>query len=85
MAYTLNVAVEWIKLLLCFRGRGRGGRQQGSNLDEKTGYPDSSFVVFLALSSKCRDSTSNYGTTASFHILYNSLFPNHPIIRRYTI
>lgn len=34
-------------------------------------------VVFLSLSSKCRD-ISNYATAASFHVLPHSLFTNHP-------
>jgi hypothetical protein len=34
---------------------------------------------------KSQDSTLNYVTTSSFHILSNSLFTNHPIMGRYNL
>jgi hypothetical protein len=54
-----------------------------SNVGPDTGFPDV-FVVFLSFSRKFRDTTSNYATTASFHILSNSSI-YHPFIRRYIV
>jgi hypothetical protein len=43
----------------------------GSDADQVTDYPD-----------RCRESTDDYVTTASFYIPSNSMVTNHPIIRQ---
>jgi hypothetical protein len=64
-----DVMVEWLALLLRIR------EVPGSNLGPETDYPDWGFSWFSSVfPGKCRDSTLNYATTASFHILFNSLF-----------
>jgi hypothetical protein len=44
------------------------------NLNLHTGSLVLCLVVFLSPSGNCYDSTSNYVTTASFHIVSNPLF-----------
>jgi hypothetical protein len=54
-----------------------------SNLALEIGYPDWGFLCFYSVRPRgCRDSTLNLAMNASTSILYNSLFLNHPIIRR---
>jgi hypothetical protein len=43
------------------------------------------FVVFLSSSSECRDSTLNYATIASFHILSNLSSIYYTFIGRYIL
>jgi len=43
------------------------------------------FVAFLSYPGNCWDITLNYATTASFHILSDSLFNYHPFTRRYIV
>jgi hypothetical protein len=45
-----------------------------------------SFMSYLSVHpNKRQDSTLNYATTTSFHILYNSLFINHSTIQYYSL
>jgi hypothetical protein len=54
----------------------------GSNLSPETGYSDGGFLWFSSVpSGKFWGSTLNQVTAASFHVLSNLLFINHPIIQ----
>jgi hypothetical protein len=56
------------------------------NLSLGTSYPDWSFVwFFLVPTGKCRDSTLNYATDASFHILSSLLFTYYLFIWCYIV
>lgn len=39
------------------------------------------FILFISHSNRCHEGTGNYNMTISFHILYNSIFTNHPMIQ----
>jgi hypothetical protein len=74
---TFNEATECLALLLRIR------ETSGSNLGSETEYPAWGFLQFSSLyPGECMVSTF---TTASFHILYNSSFINHPVVRRYIV
>jgi hypothetical protein len=57
-----------------------------SNLGVETACPQLRFLIFSSVHpGKCRYSTSNQTTTASFRILSNSLFTNHHMNQRCTV
>jgi hypothetical protein len=50
---------------------------------QETGYPDWGFSSFLlGHPGKCRDSSSKWAKTTSFHVLSNTLLLNHAAIHR---
>jgi hypothetical protein len=73
-------AAEWVSLLSPIE------EITGSNLGPITGYSDDRvfLVIFSSIPLKYRGSASSQAATAtaSFRILSDSLFINHPIIRR---
>jgi hypothetical protein len=71
-----NVAVDWVALCFVFERF-----QFTSRLRDWVSWL-SVFMVFSVTAEKCRGSILNLATTASLHILSNSLIINHAIIRR---
>jgi hypothetical protein len=68
---TSKVAVKCVSFLLFIR-----------DLEQETGYSEILRRCPQSLR-KFRENASNETTIASFHILSNSFFTNHPVIPRY--
>jgi hypothetical protein len=58
------------------------GRPRVQHLTQSPAVLTDDFLGPFQFLQTCRDSILNQATTASFYILSNSLFSNHPTIRR---
>jgi hypothetical protein len=67
-----NAAIKWTVLLLCIQ-------------EVLIQRPVILTEVSHGLPQSLQDSTSKYATTASFHILSNSLCPNYSLIQSYVV
>jgi hypothetical protein len=73
--FPINVVAEWLELLLCVL------KVLNPNHGPETSCPVWVFSYVLSASpGRCWDSTLDHTVTASFYILSNSLFSNHPTI-----
>jgi hypothetical protein len=70
-----NVTAEWLALFHIWEVPVHVSARRRSVVTEI-------FVISSVPPGKCRCSTLNYNTAASFHVLSNSLFINHLITRR---
>jgi hypothetical protein len=72
----LIIAVEWMALLCIWH-------DPGSDTVPKTGCFEETVSLFSTVTPDKRDTTLDLAAKASFHILSNSFFTNHPTVVHY--